>query len=929
MSQTSNAASAIFLGGVRVNNLKNLDVEVPRNKLVVVTGVSGAGKSSLVMDAICAEGQRVYLESLNPYSRQFVGKMINPDVDFAVGIPPTISIKKVADSQRWRSTVGTVTEIYTYLRLVFAKIGVAECRRCGRKMESASPERIADELAQEYPDELALVTFRVGERAGASVLQTLVKEGFTRAMVDGTVVRLEEIDGSKEVSELYIVVDRLAPGQRARKRLVDSLEIAYREGDGELQVHVSGGPVLRYSARADCPYCGTEPVNLSPALFSFNSSVGTCPQCRGSGAVAEVDLEAVIPDDRKSIGDGAIAPWQHPQYRWPLNELRVIAHKYGLSLHTPHKRLSRKHKELILQGETYFPGVYRFFEMLERKKHKHGVAEFLDVYRKNVECPACEGGRLNPQALSVKVDGRNLPELCAESLSALKKRLTQLALNDREKTIAGGALEQAARRVDCLIGMGLGYLTLDRSFSTLSEGEVQRINLAGFLAADLAGSLYALDEPTVGLHPWDRTRLHVALEELRDRGNTVIVIEHDPNMLARADQIIELGPGAGRDGGEVVFQGSYNQIVSCRRSRTGKHLSRDVTMPRRESRSPTGYLKIVKANKHNLRNVTVKVPLGMLVCITGVSGSGKSVLLRDVVFAALNGEADRLPPERRGYVAVEGAEYVERVIFAEHGSMSQSPRPIVVSYVGVYPAIRALFAGVALARFKGYRSNHFSFNAKVGRCHGCNGLGHVEVSMSLVPDVRTVCPACEGKRFKEEVLEVRFGGRNIADVLSMSVDEAAEFFVDSPRIGSGLRVLKEVGLGYMQLGQPLATLSRGEAQRLKLASCMIKGAGRNSLFLFDEPTAGLHFEDVRELIKCFNKLMKKGNSVIVAEHNLELVRQADYVIDLGPGAGRKGGRVVARGTPEHIVRCKSSRTGAALEAYLNGGVGSRKGVKTS
>ena len=923
VSQASKSAAPICLGGVRVNNLKDLDVEVPRNSLVVVTGVSGAGKSSLVMDAICAEGQRVYLESLNPYSRQFVGKINNPDVDFAVGIPPTISIKRVANSQRWYSTVGTVTEIYSYLRLMFAKIGVPECDRCGRRMEIASADRIADELGREYRGELVLITFRASDAATVSVTEQLVRGGFTRVMVDGVVLRLEEICGSKEVrcSELYVVVDRVAPGPGTRKRLVDSLETAYREGAGELQVQVLERPTLRYSARADCPYCGTEPVNLSPALFSFNSSVGACRKCHGSGVVAEVDLEAVIPDEGKSIEDGAIAAWQHPQYRWPLNELRVIAHKYGLSLHTSYRRLSRKQKKLILEGETYFPGVYRFFDMLELKRHKPGVTEYLDTYRKKVQCPSCAGGRLNRQALSVKVGGCTIAELCAEQLAGLRKRLARLALDRRERTIAGGALEQAIRRSDCLIDMGLGYLTLDRGFSTLSEGEVQRINLAGFLAADLAGSLYALDEPTVGLHPWDRARLLSALQALRDRGNTVVVIEHDPSMLARADQIIELGPGAGRDGGEIIFQGSYDQIITCKRSRTGKHLPGRAQAPPRATRSPTGYLRIVGANKHNLRNVSVKIPLGMLVCITGVSGSGKTVLLRDVLLAALNGEADMLTPARRMYAAVEGGDCVERVIFAEQGSMSRSPRPIVASYVGLYAAIRTLFAGVALARFRGYRGNRFSFNAKVGRCPGCNGLGHVEVSMSLVPDVRTVCPACEGDRFKQEVLEVRFRGRNIADVLRMSVDEAAEFFRDSPRIASGLDVLREAGLGYMQIGQPLASLSRGEGQRLKLASCMVKGVGGKTLFLFDEPSAGLHFEDVRQLIGCFNKLIERGNSVVVAEHNLELVRCADHVIDLGPGAGRRGGRVVARGTPEHVVRCKSSKTGAALAAYLDGAGG--------
>jgi excinuclease ABC subunit A len=914
---------------VRVNNLKNLDVELPRNKLVVVTGVSGAGKSSLVMDAICAEGQRVYLESLNPYSRQFVGKINNPDVDFAVGIPPTISIKRVANSQRWYSTVGTVTEIYSYLRLVFAKIGVPECDRCGRRMEIASADRIADELGREYRGELVLITFRVSDPANVSVMEHFVQEGFTRVMVDGEVLRLEEICGSKEgrSSELYVVVDRVMPGPRARKRLVDSLETAYREGAGELQVHVLEGPTLRYSARADCPYCGTEPVNLSPALFSFNSSVGACGKCHGSGFVAEVDLEAIIPDEERSIEEGAIAPWQHPQYKWPLNELRVIAHKYGLSLHTSYRRLSRKHKKLILEGETYFPGVYRFFDMLELKKHRPGVTEYLDTYRKNVQCPSCAGGRLNRQALSVKVGGYNIAELCAEQLAGLRKRLARLALDRRERTIAGGALEQAIRRADCLIEMGLGYLTLDRSFSTLAEGEVQRINLAGFLAADLAGSLYALDEPTVGLHPWDRTRLLSALQALRDRGNTVVVIEHDPNMLARADQIIELGPGAGRGGGEIVFQGSYNEIVRCKRSRTGKHLSGRAPAPPRAKRSATGYLKIVEANKHNLRNVSVKIPLGMLVCITGVSGSGKTVLLRDVLFAALNGEAsDMLTAARRRYAVVEGGDSVDRVIFAEQGSMSRSPRPVVVSYVGLYAAVRTLFAGVALARFRGYRGNHFSFNAKVGRCPECNGLGHVEVAMSLVPDVRTVCPSCEGDRFKKEVLEVKFRGRSIADVLSMSVDEAGEFFRGSPCIASGLGVLRDAGLGYMQLGQPVASLSQGEFQRLKLASCMVKGVGGKTLFLFDEPSAGLHFEDVRELIGCFDKLIERGDSVVVAEHNLELVRCADHVIDLGPGAGRRGGRVVARGTPEHVVGCKSSKTGAALAAYLDGaGARSSKG----
>jgi len=675
---------------------------------------------------------------------------------------------------------------------------------------------------------------------------------------------------------------------------------------------------MRYSQRSGCPYCGTEPVSLSPALFSFNSAVGACPQCHGAGTVPQVDLRAVIPDDTKSIEDGAIVPWRQPHHRWALNELRLIAHKHRVPLRVPVKELTEAQRALVLKGETYYPGIYRFFDMLERKRHKPGVVEFLDLYRQNVQCQACEGGRLNPQALGVTIDGYTIAALCNEPLAGLGKRLSHLTLSNRQKSIAGGVLNHVVRRLDCLLRMGLGYLTLDREFSTLSDGETQRISFASLLAADLTGSLYALDEPTVGLHPTDRDRLFTALETIRDRGNTVIVIEHDRHLLSRADQILELGPGGGRNGGEVLFQGSYRKFLSTGSSLTAKHLSgryRHFLPPVR--RSPSGHVRVVGACKHNLRDLNVKIPLGMLVCLTGVSGSGKSVLLRDVLCAAFTGKNDVLPEERRGYAEVEDSGRIRHVVFADHSPISRSPRSIALSYIGLYGTTRAVFADVPLARLRGYRANHFSFNTKVGRCPGCRGLGYLEAAVSLVPAVRIKCLACGGSRFREEILEVRYRGKSIADILGMTADEAVKFFCDAPEIESGLNVVKEVGLGYMQLGQPLASLSRGEAQRLKLASSMVEGVGRNTLFLFDEPTAGLHFDDVVKLVECFRKLTEKGNSVVVAEHNMEFVKYADYVIDLGPGPGRRGGKVIARGTPERIVMSKASKTGAALKAYLN------------
>jgi len=916
--RNGDSARNIRLVGVRVHNLKNLDVEIPRRSLIAVTGVSGAGKSSLVIDTICAEGQRRYLESLDPYSRQFVGKMNNPDVDFAIGIPPTISPKKVARSHQWRSTVGTATEIYSYLRLLFAKIGVVHCYRCGRRMESTSAEQIADELENEHGGDLVFITFGANGSPSGKLMDRLVRAGYTRAIVGDEVQRIEGLRGRQKGKRVavHVVVDRVTPGRCGRKRLIDSLETAYREGAGRLRVHVAEAEVLRYSARSDCPYCNTEPISLSPALFSFNNAGGTCGQCGGSGMVAEVDLQAVIPDESRSIQDGAVVPWEYPQHRWALNELRVIAHKHGLSLRVPFSQLGGKHRKLVLEGETYFPGIYRFFEMLEQKAHKPGVADFLDMYRKNVECPACGGNRLNPQAIGVQINGFNIAELCRLPLSGLKKRLARLKLDKRQRKIAGGAIAQIMRRVDCLTRMGLGYLALDRNFASLSEGEVQRVNLAGFLAADLSGSLYALDEPTVGLHPHDRERLFRALEVLKERGNTVVVIEHDRHILERADQILELGPGAGRAGGEVVFQGTYDEILSHEESLTGKYLSGRLTVATHEGHQAVGHLKVIGAHKHNLRDINLKIPLGMLVCITGVSGSGKSVLLRDVIHAALTGESDVLPSERKGYAALEGAEEVKRAVFADHSSLGRSPRSVPLSYIGLYAKVRAVYAAARVARVKGYRSNCFSFNSKAGRCPACKGLGYVEVAMNLVPNVCVKCSACEGRRFKDEILQVRFRGKDIAEVLDMTAEEAVGFFRDLPEIEEGLRAFEEVGLGYLQLGQPLASLSRGEAQRLKLASSVLRSAGGDTLFLFDEPTAGLHFEDVRKLTECFRKLIEKGNSVIVAEHNMELVRQADYVIDLGPGAGPSGGRVVARGTPQHVARCKSSKTGKALEAYI-------------
>ncbi|MDK2856572.1 MAG: excinuclease subunit [Bacillota bacterium] len=936
------AEEYIRVRGARQHNLKNINVDIPRNKLVVITGLSGSGKSSLAFDTIYAEGQRRYVESLSAYARQFLGQMDKPDVDSIEGLSPAISIDQKAASHNPRSTVGTVTEIYDYLRLLFARIGRPYCPRCGEAIARQTVDQMVDQILA-LPEGTRFMVLAPLVRGRKGEYQKLIEEtkknGFVRMRIDGEVRDLnEEIKLEKNKKHtLEVVVDRLSVRPGLRKRLADSLELAVGLAGGLVIVSVLGGEEYTFSQNFACPKCGFSFEELSPRLFSFNSPYGACPTCTGLGITMEIDPDLVIPDKNKSLAEGAIAPFSRSANYYP-QILEALAQHYGFSTEVPVRELKPEHLDLILYGnrgerfrvnyenrwgevrifDTDFEGVIPILERRYRESQSEAARSEYEEYMSSRPCPACGGKRLKPEALAVKVGGLNIAEVTALSVRQAQAFFAQLELSGRERLIAERVLKEIQARLGFLINVGLDYLTLDRTTGTLSGGEAQRIRLATQIGSSLMGVLYILDEPSIGLHQRDNARLIRTLEELRDLGNSVLVVEHDRETMEAADFLVDIGPGAGEQGGEVVVAGTLEEVKACPRSLTGQYLSgrRRIPVPATRRKPSGNWLTVLGASEHNLKNIDVKIPLGVFVCVTGVSGSGKSTLVNDILYRRLaqdlNG-ARTLPGRHRDIL---GKEHLDKVIAIDQSPIGRTPRSNPATYTGAFDPIREVFSLTPEARMRGYKPGRFSFNVRGGRCEACRGDGILKIEMHFLPDVYVPCEVCKGKRYNRETLEVKYKGKSIADVLEMTVSEALQFFANIPRIKAKLQTLYDVGLGYIRLGQPATTLSGGEAQRVKLATELSRRSNGRTLYILDEPTTGLHFYDIEKLLQVLQRLVDAGDTVLVIEHNLDVIKCADYVIDLGPEGGEGGGRVVACGTPEEVANCPESYTGQFLRRVL-------------
>jgi excinuclease ABC subunit A len=964
MSTSPETRGQIVVRGARTHNLKNVDLTLPARSLVVMTGVSGSGKSSLAFDTIYAEGQRRYVESLSAYARQFLERMEKPDIDAIEGICPAIAIRQKNSIRNPRSTVGTTTEIHDYLRLLYARVGRTYCRNCGREViretaevvakrlgelregtriligfdmpvitapvlppiaevdeeEPATPEGAEEEAAPPQPDLPGLID------PVAETVAALRRKGFGRLYVDGQAVSLEDLDSStlRDRPTLQVIVDRLKIEGDLRTRLTDSIETAYVEGGGAaFAIELGGDPpasptVHRFSERFECRQCNIQYEVPQPRLFSFNNPFGACPLCHGFGNIIELDMALVVPDASKSIQQNAIEPWSKPHYRSQLTELKRAA-RGRVRLDVAWTDLSEDEKRFVIDGDgASFEGVKGFFRWLERKKYKVHVRVFLSRYRGYLTCPECNGARLRREARDVKVGGRTIDAVCAETVRDADAFFASLQLSEKDAEIADKVLREIRKRLGFLRDVGLDYLTLDRLSSTLSGGESQRINLATSLGSALVDTLYVLDEPSIGLHSRDNERLILILRQLRDQGNTVLVVEHDADMIRVADTIVDMGLGAGEQGGRVVFAGPLQALLQEPRSLTAKYLRDELAIPVPPvRRKPSNQrIRITGASEHNLKDADVEVPLGMLTCVTGVSGSGKSTLVHDVLYAALKrakGDWDRRVGSHR---KLEGAEFVTDVVLVDQAPIGRTPRSNPVTYLKAFDPIRELFAATKDARSRGLTASHFSFNVPGGRCEACEGEGEVKVEMQFLADVFVPCEQCEGKRFKPQVLEVKYRGRSVDQVLDMTVREALTFFSSSPKVLRRLQVLDEIGLSYLRLGQPATTLSGGEAQRIKIAAHLSSQSGDRVLYILDEPTTGLHFDDIAKLLAAFRKLLQAGHSLLVIEHNLDVIKTADWIIDLGPEGGEEGGQLIAAGTPEQIVTVRASHTGRYLRDVL-------------
>ena len=943
-------AEEIRVRGARVHNLKNIDFVIPHNAITVVTGVSGSGKSSLAFDTLYAEGQRRYIESLSAYARQFLERIEKPDVDEITGIAPAISIRQKNSTRNPRSTVATATEIYDYLRLLFARIGHTFCLRCGEEVRRDTLDEIAarvlalpagrrfyvlyelkltPEVATNAPQATRpRKSVRVTQEAIRESLIGLRKRGFNRLYQAGRVFEFsapEELLDVNFTLPVYIVVDRLVLGPEIRSRLMDSVEICYREGLGEAilefvpDVPDATPERLVFNERFECKKCGATYQEPEPRLFSFNSPYGACPRCQGFGNTIDFDIDRVIPDKSKSLADGAIHPWTKPRYRQLALDMRRFARVKGIPTEVPFRELTAGQRAAITEGDRKekYDGVQGFFAMLERKKYKLHVRVFLSRYRGYATCPDCRGTRLRAEARAVRIGGRSITEVCQMTVKEARPFFESLVLTPGEATIVEKVLEEIQLRLRFLDEVGLDYLTLDRLTSTLSGGEAQRIQLATSLGSHLVGALYVLDEPSIGLHPRDTNRLIEILKGLRDLGNTLLVVEHDPDTILAADYILDLGPGAGEHGGKLIFAGTRDAMLADPHSLTGRYLRGElrIAVPQKRRKTQGKFLKIFGAHSHNLKNVDVMIPLGMLVAVTGVSGSGKSTLVYDVLYKAL--QLKRTGGNWRECCdRLEGDAAVTAVEMVDQSPIGRTPRSNPATYLKAFDPIREVFASTPEAKKRGFTPGHFSFNIPGGRCEACQGDGTVTVEMRFLADVELICEECRGTRYKSAVLDVRYKEKNIHDVLQMTVREALAFFAAHPKVTAKLRVLEEVGLGYLRLGQSGTTLSGGEAQRLKLAAHLTRQENTGILYIFDEPTTGLHFDDIQKLLTAFRKLIEGGASVLIIEHNLDVIKSSDWMIDLGPEGGDQGGRVIASGTPEQVARNSQSHTGKYLVRIL-------------